>query len=94
MVSINEVQSQRYSLIQYPSFTESAPRTGFFEVVAYTSAILLTITPIVWIFDGGDEALGTLQGAGLLAGVSVPVILAKNIGKRKDVSNDWEIRIK
>ena len=75
------------------NYLKKEPKTGVFEVIAYTGAILLSITPVVWAFDGRDEALGTLQGAGLLAAVSVPVIVGKNAFKKKDMINHWTISV-
>jgi len=67
-------------------------KVGVFEVSAYLGCILLTITPIVWAFEGNEAALGTLEGAALLAAFSVPVLLVKEIGRKKDTKNKWNIR--
>lgn len=67
-------------------------KVGFFEVTAYLGCILLTISPIVWAFEGGEAALGTLEGAGLLAAFSIPVLLLKEVGRKKDTKIKWYFR--
>ncbi len=70
---------------------EKNKEIGVFEVTAYLGVILLAITPVVWAFEGGEAALGTLQGVGVLAACSVPFLLLKKIGKKKDTRNKWRI---
>ena len=64
---------------------------GVFEVTAFAGLILLTVTPVVWAFEGGTAAIETLKGVGVLAAFSVPVILLKEIGRNKDTKNKWNI---
>lgn len=64
---------------------------GIFEVTAFAGLILLSVTPVVWAFEGGTAAIETLKGVGVLAAFSVPVILLKEIGRNKDTKNKWDI---
>ena len=64
---------------------------GVFEVTAYAGIILLSITPVVWVVEGGTAAIETLQGVGVLAAFSVPFLLMKEIGRKKDTKNKWRI---
>ena len=73
-------------------YLEKHSKHAVFEVTAYLGVILLTVTPVVWAFEGGAAALGTLQGAGTLAAFSVPGLLVKTIGRKKDFKNKWSIR--
>jgi hypothetical protein len=43
-------------------------------------------------FEGDEAALGTLEGVAVLAVFSVPVLLLKEIGRKKDTKNKWYIR--
>ena len=71
---------------------EKNKEIGVFEVTAYLGVVLLAVTPVVWAFEGGEAALGTLEGVGVLAACSVPFLLLKKIGKKKDTRNKWRIR--
>jgi hypothetical protein len=66
-------------------------KSGVFEVIAFTGLILLSVTPVVWAFEGGTAAIETLKGVGVLAAFSVPIILLKEIGRNKDTKNKWNI---
>ena len=73
-------------------YLEKHSKHAVFEVTAYLGVILLSVTPVVWAFEGGQAALETLQGVGVLAAFSVPGLLLKTIGSKKDIKNKWSIR--
>lgn len=64
---------------------------GVFEVIGTLGVIMLSITPVVWAFEGNEEALGTLNAAGWLVAISAPFIIAKEIGRKKDMKSKWKI---
>ena len=70
---------------------EKAKSFGAFEVIATLGIIGLTITPIIWATEGNEEALGMLEVSGVLLAASVPVVLMKDIGRKKDMRNKWKL---
>ncbi len=64
---------------------------GVFEVIGTLGVIMLSITPVVWAFEGNVEALGTLNAAGGLLAISAPIIIAKEIGRKKNMKSKWKI---
>lgn len=62
-----------------------------FEVIGMLGVICLTITPVIWAVEGNEEALGMLEASGGLLAVSVPIILLKEIGRKKDMRKKWKI---
>jgi hypothetical protein len=69
---------------------EKVKKYGFFEVMGTLGVIGLTITPVVWAFEGNEEALGMLEASGVLLAGSVPIILLKDIGRKKDMRKKWK----
>lgn len=72
---------------------EKAKKVGVFELIGTLGVIGLTITPIIWATEGNEEALGMLGASGVLLAASVPVILIKDIGRKKDLRKKWKIYI-
>jgi hypothetical protein len=70
---------------------EKVKNYGVFEVVGTLGIIGLTITPIIWATEGNDEALGMLEASGVLLASSVPIILLKDIGRKKDMRKKWKL---
>lgn len=66
-------------------------KSNFFGVMGTLGVIMLTVTPIVWVDEGGEEALGTLEAAGGLLAISAPFIIAKEIGRKKNMKEKWKI---
>ena len=66
-------------------------KSGVFNVVAYAGMIMLSITPVVWATEGGDEALGTLKAAGGLLAISIPFIFVMKLGSKKDLTSKWKL---
>jgi hypothetical protein len=64
---------------------------GVFDVIGTLGVIMLSITPVVWAFEGNEEALGTLEAAGGLIAISAPFIVVREIGRKKDLKNKWKI---
>jgi hypothetical protein len=91
MIAAN-VQSDTIVLsIENIQYLEKHSKYAVFEITAYLGAILLSVTPVVWAFEGGQAAIGTLQGVGVLAAFSVPGLLLKRVGRKKDTKNKWSI---
>jgi hypothetical protein len=87
-----KVQSDTIVLsIEDIQYLEKHPKYAIFGITAYLGAILLSVTPVVWAFEGGQAAIGTLQGVGVLAAISIPGLLLQNIGRKKDIKNNWSI---
>ena len=72
-------------------YLEKNTKFAVFEVTAYLGLILLSVTPVVWAFEGNQAAKETLQGVGVLAAFSVPGLLLKEVGRKKDTKNKWKI---
>ena len=70
---------------------EKTKKSGVFEVVGILGVIGLTITPIIWATEGSQEALGMLEASGVLLASSVPIILLKDIGRKKDMRKKWKL---
>ncbi|WP_373492668.1 hypothetical protein [Aquiflexum sp.] len=64
---------------------------GFFGFIGYLGVIMLSGTPVIWAFEGKEEALGMLEAAGGLMAISAPFIIAKEIGRKKNMKSKWKI---
>jgi len=65
--------------------------SGFFGVPGYLGAIMLSTTPVIWAFEGKEEALGMVEAGGWLMAISAPFIIAKEIGRKKNMKSKWKI---
>jgi len=91
MIAAN-VQSDTIVLsIENILYLEKHSKYAVFGITAYLGAILLSVTPVVWAFEGAQAAIGTLQGVGVLAAISIPGLLLQDIGRKKDIKNKWSI---
>ena len=65
--------------------------SGFFGFLGYLGAIMLSTTPVIWAFEGKEEALGMVEAGGWLMAISAPFIIADEIGRKKNMKDKWEI---
>lgn len=65
--------------------------SGFFGIVGYLGVIMLSGAPVIWAFEGKEEALGMLEAAGGLLAISAPFIIADEIGRKKNMKDKWKI---
>ena len=70
---------------------EKKVKYGVFDFIGTVGVIMLCITPIVWAFDGNEEALGTLEAAGGLLAISAPFLVLREIGRKKNMKRKWKI---
>ena len=70
---------------------EKGKRYGVFELMGILGVIGLSITPVIWAVEGNEEALGMLEASGVLLASSVPIILLKDIGRKKDMRKKWKL---
>jgi hypothetical protein len=70
---------------------EKKIKFGVFDAIGTLGVIMLSITPVVWAFEGNQEALGTLEAAGGLLAISVPFLAIREIGRKKNMEYKWKI---
>ncbi len=72
-------------------YLEKEKKYGAFEILGTIGMIALSITPVIWATEGNEEALGMLQVSGVFLACSAPFLAIKEIGRKKDTKNKWEI---
>ena len=66
---------------------------GLFEAIGTLGLVCLTSTPALWATGRSDEASDMMLISGFLLAVSVPVIAARRIGRKRDIKTKWSIRV-
>jgi len=74
-------------------FLEKVKKSYVLKAVATIGIIGLTISPIIWATEGNEAALGMLQVSGVFLAASVPFLIIKEIGRKKNTKNKWLISI-
>lgn len=73
------------------TYIEKSKKYGGFEIIATIGIIALSITPVIWATEGNDAALEMLEVSGVFLACSVPVLLLKEAGRKKDTKTKWKI---
>jgi hypothetical protein len=66
---------------------------GLFEAIGTLGLVCLTSTPALWATGRSDEASDMMLISGFLLTVSVPVIAARRIGRKRDIKTKWTIHV-
>lgn len=65
-----------------------------FGYIGLGAAITLAATPVIWIADGGEQAVNGLEFAGILTAVSAPPLLIGTRQERYNLLKKWRIEVR
>ncbi|WP_203292479.1 hypothetical protein [Luteirhabdus pelagi] len=86
-ITISEIQLIKKDLFNNRKWLEP------FGYIGIGAGLGLIATPFIWIFEGSKKAWEGLKFAGILASVSLPVILLGTSKNRYNLNNNWRIAI-